>query len=209
MLEKKATTEVPINDVMARRWSGRAYDPGRPVEPEKLLACMEAARWSLSCFGAQPWQYVVCDRARDQAAWDAALDCLVEGNRAWAQNAPVLILSVASENFKHNGQPNRWAQHDTGAASISLCLQATDLGLMAHQMGGFDAGKAREVFSVPEEHTPMAMIAIGYQLLQREMPEELHAKEFAPRHRNPVGDHFFSGKWNNSWMTESTGAENV
>jgi len=50
------------------------------------------------------------------------------------------------ESFNHNGQPNRWAMYDTGAASVSLCLQAVVLGMCVHQMGGFDAEKAREVF---------------------------------------------------------------
>lgn len=195
MFEKKAQTTVPINDMLARRWSGVAYDPDRPVEAEKLSACIEAARWSLSCYGAQPWNFIICDRSRDEAAWDTAFDCLVEGNRAWARNAPALILAVAVERFKHNGEPNRWAQYDTGAAGISLCLQATDLGLMAHQMGGFDAGKSSQVFGIPDDYTPMAMIAIGYQIAQDAIPEERQEREFAPRKRNPASEHFFFGKW--------------
>ena len=195
MFEKKAITSVPVNDLIARRWSGVSYDSGRPVEAEKLTACIEAARWSLSCYGAQPWNFIICDRSRDEAAWNAALECLVEGNRGWARNAPVLILAVAVEHFKHNGEPNRWAQYDTGAAGISLCLQATDLGLMAHQMGGFIADKSVEVFGIPEGYTPMAMIAIGYQTAREDVPEERREREFAPRKRNPVSEHFFFGKW--------------
>ncbi len=195
MFEKKAITEVPINGMLASRWSGVAYDPERTVEAGKLSACIEAARWSLSCYGAQPWNFIICDRSRDEAAWDTAFDCLVEGNRAWAQNAPVLILAVAVERFKHNGEPNRWAQYDTGAAGISLCLQATDLGLMAHQMGGFDADKSSQVFGIPDDHTPMAMIAIGYQVAREAIPEERQQREFAPRKRNPASEHFFFGKW--------------
>lgn len=195
MFEKKAITEVPINDMLASRWSGVAYDPERPVEAEKLSASIEAARWSLSCYGAQPWNFIICDRSRDEAAWDTAFDCLVEGNRAWARNAPVLILAVAVERFRHNGEPNRWAQYDTGAAGISLCLQATDLGLMAHQMGGFDADKSSQVFGIPDDYTPMAMIAIGYQMAREAIPEERQDREFAPRKRNPAGEHFFFGKW--------------
>ena len=195
MFEKKAQTTVPINDMLASRWSGVAYDSERPVEAEKLSVCIEAARWSLSCYGAQPWNFIICDRSRDEAAWDTAFDCLVEGNRAWARNAPVLILAVAVERFKHNGKPNRWAQYDTGAAGISLCLQATDLGLMAHQMGGFDADKSSQVFGIPDDYTPMAMIAIGYQIAREAIPEERQEREFAPRKRNPVSEHFFFGKW--------------
>ena len=195
MFEKKALTDVPINDLLARRWSGVSYDPDRPVEAAKLSACIEAARWSMSCYGAQPWNFIICDRSRDEAAWNTALECLAEGNIAWAQNAPVLILAVAVEHFKHNGEPNRWAQYDTGSAGISLCLQATDLGLMAHQMGGFDADKSRQVFGIPDGHTPMAMIAIGYQTAREDVPEERQEREFAPRRRNPAGDHFFFGRW--------------
>ncbi|WP_231383676.1 nitroreductase family protein [Methylobacter luteus] len=62
---------------------------------------------------------------------------LSERNRQWAKNAPVLILSIAMDNFNHNGQPNRSAMYDTGAASLSLSLQATALGLSVHQMAGF------------------------------------------------------------------------
>lgn len=195
MFDKKAHTAVPINDMLARRWSGRAYDPRRPVEAEKLFACIEAARWSASCFGAQPWNYIICDKSGDEDIWRVALECLTEGNRIWAQHAPVIILAVAAEHFRHNGRPNRWAQYDCGAASFSLCLQAADLGLMSHQMGGFDAEKSRKDFGIPDGHTPMAMIAIGYQLPQEEIPDEMQEREFAPRRRDPAGEHFFYGRW--------------
>ncbi len=195
MFEKKAITSTPVNDLLARRWSGVSYNPDRPVEADKLSACIESARWAPSCYGAQPWSFIVCDRSRDEAAWQAALACLVEANRDWAQHAPALILALAREHFQHNDKPNRWAQYDTGAAAISLCLQATDLGLMAHQMGGFDVDQSITAFDVPAGHTPMAMIAIGYQTAQEDVPEKRREREFAPRRRNPLKEHFFFGAW--------------
>ena len=198
MFEKKAITSVPISDVIARRWSGVSYNAARPVEAEKLDACIEAARWALSCYGAQPWNFIICDRARDEVAWQAALECLVDANRDWAQHAPVLILALAQEHFSHNDKPNRWAQYDTGAAALSLCLQATDIGLMAHQMGGFDAERSAQTFGVPEGQTPMAMIALGYQTAREDVPAERQDREFAPRKRNPVEEHFFFSKWGDS-----------
>nr|WP_256361147.1 nitroreductase family protein [Methylomonas koyamae] len=73
-------------------------------------------------------------------------------------------------NFNHNGKPNRWAPYDTGAAALSICIQATALGLAAHQMGGFDADLARQSFGLPEDCTPMAMIAVGYPADARYCP---------------------------------------
>ena len=138
MLEKPAVTRPPIAELIARRWSPRAMDSTQPVSRDHLLALLEAARWAPSCFGDQPWRYLVWDRFRDPAGWQQAFECLAEGNQSWVQNAPVLLLAVAAPAFGHNGQPNRWAQYDTGAASENLCLQAAALGLVAHQMGGFN-----------------------------------------------------------------------
>lgn len=200
MIEKKAATQVPVNDMIARRWSGRAYDAERPVEAEKLLACIEAARWALSCYGEQPWRYLIAERAREQGAWQAVLDCLGEFNQSWAQHAPVLVIAVAAERYQRNGELNRWAQHDTGAASINLCLQAADLGLMAHQMGGFDPERAKTAFSIPADHTPMAVIAIGYQLAEEALPEAMRERELAPRERHPLDSRFFAGAWGRPWQ---------
>ncbi|MEE9552004.1 MAG: nitroreductase family protein, partial [Gammaproteobacteria bacterium] len=51
MFEKKAKTHIPIQDLIAHRWSGRAFDPERSVEQEQVISLLEAARWAPSCFG--------------------------------------------------------------------------------------------------------------------------------------------------------------
>jgi len=195
MLKKPATTCVKIHDIIADRWSPRAINPDKPVNHDDLLALLEAARWAPSCFNDQPWRFIVCDKTTDVANWKTALETLVEKNRLWANNAPVLILAVAMGNFTHNGKPNRLAQYDTGAASASLCLQATALGLVVHQMGGFDAEKARIVFGLPDDCTPMAMMAVGYQADSDILDEEFKAAERGERLRANLSERFFAGKW--------------
>jgi len=195
MSNKLAQTQVPIHELIARRWSGRAFDAQKTLPRTQLLALLEAARWAPSCFGDEPWRYIVWDRGRDQAAWQKAFDCLAEGNQIWVRNAPVLMLSSADASFR-NGKPNRWGQHDTGAASENLCLQAASLGLMAHQMGGFDVEKIRHAFAIPERYMPMAMIAVGYpgpvSVLENEKYREM---ESAPRRRQPLEQCFFEAAW--------------
>ena len=195
MLEKPAATSVAIAEVIARRWSPRAIDPDQPVSREHLLALLEAARWAPSCFGDEPWRYLVWDRFADAAGWQQAFECLAEGNQIWVKNAPVLLLSVAAPRFGHNDQPNRWAQHDTGAASENLCLQAAALGLVAHQMGGFDPDKAKATFNIPADHVCMAMIAIGHPGAVERLPEALRGKEQADRQRKPLAQIAFFGGW--------------
>jgi len=161
MEDRKAHTSVPINDLLAKRWSPRAYDTERRVSREQLAALLEASRWAPSCNGDQPTRYLIWDRKRDPEGWQKAFDCLSENNRKWVQNVPLLMLSCAGSVFAHNGKPNRYGPHDTGAASMSLALQGTALGLAVHQMGGYDAAKAREAFAIPAEYQPMEMIAVG------------------------------------------------
>ena len=195
MLEKPAVTQPPIAELIARRWSPRALDPDQPVSREHLRALLEAARWAPSCFGDQPWRFLVWDRFRDPAGWHQAFECLAEGNQVWVKNAPVLLLAMAAPNFGHNSQPNRWAQYDTGAASENLCLQATALGLVAHQMGGFDPEQARARFNIPADHACMAMIAVGHPGAVDALPDPLRDRERAPRERKPLASLAFEGGW--------------
>lgn len=195
MIPKSIDTVVPVLPLFAERYSGVSFDPDRDVSHEQLLALCEAARWAPSCFGDQPWRYLVCHKSSNPAAWDLALNCLAEKNQAWCRSAPVLVAVCCDTLLSKNDQPNRFAPYDTGAASVSLCLQATALGLMTHQMGGFVADKVRESFSIPERYQILAMMAVGYQLPEDRLPEEFKARELGARVRNPLQQHFFAGAW--------------
>ena len=194
-MKKTAVVKTPVHALIAERWSGRAYDAARSVSKEQVLALLEAARWAPSCYGDQPWRFVVWNKASDAAAWQAAFDTLVSGNQGWVKDAPVLVLVAADTLFTHNGQPNRHAQYDTGAAAENLCRQAEALGLMAHQMGGFDADKTRAVAGVPEQYTLMAMISVGYPADPATFTAEVAERENAPRKRRELGELFFDGAW--------------
>ena len=195
MAVKLAQTQVAINPILAQRWSGRAFDPLKPVTRAQIVALLEAARWAASCYNDQPWRFLVWDRNRNAANWQKAFDCLGEWNQKWVINAPVLMLSCAGSIFEKNGKPNRWGQHDTGAAAQNLYLQATELGLVAHPMGGFDAEQARANFNIPTPYTCMAMIAIGYPAAPENLEAEYQDLEIAPRERKPLAETFFEDSW--------------
>jgi nitroreductase len=201
--EKKARPERRIVDLIARRWSPAAFDESRQIERGKILTLLEAARWAPSCFNEQPWRYLVFD-GLDRDALERARGCLVEGN-AWARKAPVLLLSVAHEDFITSGRPNRHAQHDTGMASENLVLEAARMGLAAHQMAGYDADGARREFNIPERFTPMAMIAIGYPYRGRldDLPEKIKTREARPRTRRTVAEFAFSATWGTPYKGKS------
>lgn len=196
MQERNAITSVPINDLAGRRWSPRAFDATQGVTAAQQMALIEAARWSPSCFGAEPWRFLYWNRAEDASGWQQAFDCLSENNRKWCKNVPLLFMACAGAVFEQNGQPNRWAQYDTGMAALSLSLEAVAQGLVAHQMGGFDIAKSRTAFAIPDDFMPMAMIAVGYQAAPETLAdEETRQKELKARGRKPVDERFYGGSW--------------
>lgn len=196
MQERKAITSVPINELAARRWSPRAFDAQRGVTPAQAAALIEAARWAPSCFGAEPWRFLMWNRATDPAGWQQAFDCLSDNNKKWAGKVPLLLLACAGATFEHNGQTNRWAQYDTGMAALSLSLEAVAQGMIAHQMGGFDIAKVRAAFAIPDDFMPMAMIAVGYQASPETIDdEETRQKELKARGRKPLAARFYGGRW--------------
>jgi nitroreductase len=195
MAEKKASTDYPIHELHAQRWSPYAFDP-RPVAPADLRSLFEAARWAPSSYNEQPWRYIVATKD-DPDQFQRLLSCLVEGNQMWAKAAPVLALGVASLRFAASGKDNRAAVHDLGLASGNLLVEATARGLSVHQMIGILPDKAREVYGIPDGFEAWTGIAIGYKGDPASLPEGLRERDRALRQRKPLRDFVFSGKWGN------------
>ena len=192
-MEKPAETQYPIEEILRRRWSPRAFSE-RPVEPEKLQSLFEAARWAASSFNEQPWNFIVATRQNPEQHAQL-LGCLVEGNQRWARAAPVLVVSVAKLNFARTGKPNRHAFHDVGLAVQNMVMEATALGLFVHQMAGFSPEKVREAYGVPDGFEPVAAIAIGYGLAKDELPEAFRDFDLGARSRKPVNSFVFEAHW--------------
>ena len=192
-MEKPAPTDYPIEEILRRRWSPRAFSD-RNVEAEKLRSLFEAARWAPSSFNEQPWSFIFATK-ETPAEHAQLLNCLTERNQQWATLAPVLMVSVAKLNFEKTGKPNRHAFHDVGLAMGNLLVEATALGLFVHQMAGFSVDKIREAYHVPEGFEPVAAIAIGYPAEPEILPEAFRELETGARKRKPISSFVFEGKW--------------
>ncbi len=189
---------LEIHDLLIRRWSPRAF-AARDVEPEKLQRLFEAARWAPSCFNDQPWFFIVGQRGQGDA-YERLLECLVEFNQSWAVTAPVLLVNVARAGFAYNGKPNRHAWYDVGQAMAQLLVEATHLGLVAHQMAGFDPDLARAKFDIPDGFDAVAAAALGYVGDPGDLPEGVEEKKPDERERKPVDEFVFGDGWNTPFL---------
>lgn len=187
---KKAPAVGGVLPIFHSRWSPRSFS-AREVAPADLARVFEAARWAASSYNEQPWRFLV--GTRDSLTYKKIFDSLGAFNQVWAAAAPVLILGAARTRFTHNGEPNRVALYDLGAAASYLTLQAAALGLATHQMAGFDQDAARQAFEIPEIYSLGAVIALGYQGEPSALAhEKLIAQETAPRTRKPLSEFVLS-----------------
>ena len=192
-MKNPAPTDFPIHELIANRWSPRAFSE-KEIAPGDLRSLFEAARWAPSSNNEQPWAFLVATR-NDPENFSNALQPLVEFNANWAKHAYVLGYAVSELHFAKNNSPNRNAQYDTGSAMAMLCTEATSRGLVVHQMAGFDPDTTREVFEIPSGWDAIAAFAIGYPGDTASLPEPYRSRETAPRVRKPIRDFVMSGKW--------------
>jgi nitroreductase len=188
-------SDVPLHPLIAERWSPRALDPSRTISDGQLVAILEAARWAPSFGNRQPWRFLVGRRGDETFGTIHRL--LFENNQVWTGNAAALILGCTVTHAP-DGSAMLQAPYELGVAVAQLALQAQDEGLVAHQLGGFDADKASVAFSIPDHVRPYVVVAVGYLAEARTLPEHLRPAERARRERRRVREIAFSTRYGQS-----------
>ncbi|NHN29498.1 nitroreductase family protein [Paenibacillus agricola] len=182
--------EFPVHPLFLNRWSPRSFSDQK-VSDDDLHTILEAAHWAPSSYNDQPWRFIFAKTDEQLAIFRGLLS---EFNRMWASSAPVLIL-VASDKLRENGDPNAPHSFDSGAAWGYLALQAKILGLATHAIGGFDKAEARRLLNIPEQFELHCVVALGYQGGKETLSAGLQERE-VPNTRRPLGEVIYEGKVN-------------
>ncbi len=188
-VRKQRKTNYDIHPLILNRWSPRSMN-GEELSDDELMPLFEAARWAPSSYNAQLWRFVYAKR--QTKFWDTFVDLLLEGNRAWAQQAAVLVVVTSRKLFERNDKPAATYAFDAGTAWENLALEGTRRGLVVHGMQGFDYEKARRELYVPENYEVLAMIAIGKRAPKESLPSHLQEME-CPNDRRPLDEIIVAG----------------
>ena len=174
-----------VIESISNRRSGFAF-ADKAIEPEKLQEIFKAASLAPSSMNIQPWRFVYANHGDPE--FTQILDTLAEGNRRWAKDAAILVLSIAQVEYTFDNKifQNAYAWHDTGMANALLMLQAASLGIISHPMGGFDHEKVAEAFGLGKEYQPVAVIALGYKGDESNLPDDLKRRQSSPRVRKSL-----------------------
>ena len=147
-----------------------------------------AAQLMPSCFNKQPWRFVfVYEKSQLERIKNEALN---EGN-SWAKKASMIIAVFSKKDLDCVIKDREYYLFDTGMAVASIMLRATEMGLVAHPIAGYDPSMVREVLKIPSEYNVITMLVIGkkdpvipedfesYQVeTEKNRPQRKHLKEF-------------------------------
>jgi nitroreductase len=191
-MKKTAPAKYDIHPLLAERWSPRAYS-SKEIPAKAIQRLFEAARWAPSSSNDQEWRFIIGFKGDE--AHKKLFDTLVEFNRLWAGEAYMLMLVCGETISKKTGKYSPIYAYDVGQAVAMLSIQATHEGLYAHQMGGFDKSRAKEIFELPEHVEPLTVISIGYSGNAEDLHPNLKPMEKAERVRNNFNTFVFTNKF--------------
>ena len=173
---------MKVIDIIKDRFSPYEFSD-KSIQQEDLNTLFEAAGKAASAFNEQPWRFIYALRENEEA-FKAIHECLVEGNKGWTANVPVLMITVVSNKFAKNGSENTVSKHDLGLAVGNLTVQAQAMGIYLHQMAGIIPQNAIDKLNIPEGFEPVTAIALGYYEGDAEVKERKAVEEIA-----------FNGTW--------------
>ncbi len=137
-----------------------------PVEREKIMTCLEAARLAPSACNTQPWKFtIIDDKELKDRVCDAAFGGIYRMN-AFARTAPVLVV-VSSQKDKFIAgiggmfRGTRYYLIDIGIACEHFVLQAEELGLGTCWIGFFNEKAVKKLLNIPSRVKLDIVIALG------------------------------------------------
>ncbi len=147
---------MELDDVIEKR---RAYRSLEEVEitDEIIEELARTAQLSASCFNNQPWNFVF---VHDDEMLEKMEDVMMQGNE-WTQNASLIIGVFSRVEDDCEVKKRKYHLFDTGQASAYLQLKATEMGLVAHPIAGFDGAEAKELLDIPDEYNLITLIIVG------------------------------------------------
>ena len=143
---------MSLIELMKERCSVGEYTE-QPVEKEKLLQILEAARIAPSAANRQPWYFIVLQ--------DRVLKEQVSSH--WGGIAPVIIVICGDHsNSWHRKDGKDHCDIDAAIAVDHMTLMVTELGLGSCWVCAFNTARTAETLGLPEHLEPIALLPLGY-----------------------------------------------
>ncbi|MBD3189074.1 MAG: nitroreductase [Candidatus Heimdallarchaeota archaeon] len=147
---------MEFQEIVEKRRSYRSLKPADITE-EHIVVLAKTAQLAPSCFNYQPWNFVFVYEEEMLQRLQGTLST----NNVWATNSSMIIAVFSKEDKDCIVKERKYYLFDTGMAVSFLLLKATELGLVAHPIAGFNETKAKEVLNIPKEMRLITLIIVG------------------------------------------------
>lgn len=149
-----------------KRESVRGYLE-KPVEREKIIKIIEAARVAPSACNSQPWKFVVVDDKDTVQKLSKNLYEPMIGLNKFALTAPSFVVVVGEKRNLTSKmgeliKKKDYTSIDIGIASEHICLAATELELGTCMMGWFKEKEIKKLLNIPANKEIHLVISLGY-----------------------------------------------
>jgi len=189
---KIAITAAPIAPVLAERWSPRSFNKDHLLTQHEALSILEAGRWAPSANNLQPWRFAYISKT-DELHPAICEKGLTGFNQSWAPNASALIVVAVQVNTA-DGKENTGRKYDAGLAAALMVVQAQELGLHTHHIGGLVREEILQLLKLDENHEILTVIAVGKVAPAEELEGPAFEREVAPRVRLELDEIMLYGK---------------
>lgn len=148
---------ISFIELAKKRYSSRSYKP-HPIEEEKILSIVEAARIAPSAANKQPYFfYVVREKENLQKIYEVY-------HRDWLKTAPLVIVGCVNkeEAWVRTYDQKNHADIDLAIAIDHMTLQATSVGLATCWICNFDVEKCKKILQLPSQIEPVVILPVAY-----------------------------------------------
>lgn len=189
---KIAITAAPIAPVLAERWSPRSFNREYLLTQQEALSILEAGRWAPSANNLQPWRFAFISRNDDLHA-ELCEKGLTGFNQAWAPDASALIVMAVQKSLP-DGKEITGRKYDAGLAASLMVVQAQELGLHTHHIGGIVREEIESLLKLDDNHEVLVVIAVGKVAPAEQLEGPAYEREIAPRVRLSLDEIMLYGK---------------
>ena len=190
---------MDVKEAIEKRRAYRSLDPIE-ISKDLIFDLAETAKISLSCANKQPWGFIfVYEKEKLRNLFTA----LSEGNK-WVEKASMIIAVFSKpENDCMIGE-RLYYLFDTGMATAFIILRATELGLVAHPIAGFNEERAKKILEIPNDMRLITLVIIGKHSKQVNpvLSEKMKLGEKQRPPRRKLGEFVYLNNYNTRFLEE-------
>ncbi|TFG27063.1 MAG: nitroreductase [Promethearchaeota archaeon] len=182
-----------VKETIKIRRSYRALDPVQ-ITKELITDLAESAQMAPSCKNSQPWRFIF---VYDKDQLKKLFTSLIPGNQ-WIQRASMIIVVFSNVKYDCIIKERLYYLFDSGIATGFLLLRATELGLVAHPIAGFEENVVKTILEIPHDMRIISLIIVGKKSkkVYPELTDLMKKTEARRPGRFPLKNFAYTNKYN-------------